>query len=257
MEHPEELHREGEKTSSSNDWLNALYTTQEDCIDHMQDGNQDVPVSEGIPTSTVDLHKDSRNEGTVGHDSGALRQRVADVGTFSSMVQAETESELFTCQELKEHESSSPRFEDMRTGNLQRYLSERNPTVSLENGDMPNSCTFMSSLVTSCSDSAYPIPEGTQQLSHAFLETMDAAASVAPALVQIPRTRWRPNPQQLTILERHFNSGYTKSTPELFAIVNSAGEAKEAQVTVWLKNRLARSKRSHSSPKVCALNSAF
>lgn len=251
MEHPEELHRERDKTSNPSVWLNGLYTTQEDCMDHLQDGNQDVPVSEGILMSTVDLHKDSRNEETVGRDSGALRDQVPDVGSFSSMVQAETESELFTCQELKEHESSSPRFEDMRTGNLQSYLSERNPTVSLENGVVPNSCSFMNSLVTSCSDSAYPIPEVTQQLSHAFLETMDAAASVVPAAVQVPRTRWRPNPQQLTILERHFNSGYTKSTPELFAIVNSAGEAKEAQVTVWLKNRLARSKRSHSSPKVC------
>lgn len=62
---------------------------------------------------------------------------------------------------------------------------------------------------------------------------------VAPA----PKTRWKPNAAQLCLLERHFSSGYTKPTPELYAAVKGAGEAREAQVSVWLKNRLARSKR--------------
>ncbi|CAD7704233.1 unnamed protein product [Ostreobium quekettii] len=63
-------------------------------------------------------------------------------------------------------------------------------------------------------------------------------------------TRWKPNSAQLCLLERHFNSGYKRPTPELYAAVKGAGEAKEAQVSVWLKNRLARSKdRSHQGTK--------
>lgn len=67
-------------------------------------------------------------------------------------------------------------------------------------------------------------------------------------LQQTPKTRWKPNVAQLCLLERHFNSGYTKPTPELYAAVKGAGEAKEAQVSVWLKNRLARSKRQGNKP---------
>lgn len=57
------------------------------------------------------------------------------------------------------------------------------------------------------------------------------------------KTRWKPNPQQLCLLEQHFKSGYTKATPELNTAVQGAGPATEAQVSVWLKNRLARCKR--------------
>lgn len=57
------------------------------------------------------------------------------------------------------------------------------------------------------------------------------------------KTRWKPNPVQLCLLEQHFNSGYTKATPELHAAVQGAGHATENQVTVWLKNRLSRCKR--------------
>ncbi|GMH32363.1 hypothetical protein BSKO_00197 [Bryopsis sp. KO-2023] len=75
------------------------------------------------------------------------------------------------------------------------------------------------------------------------------AHDFAPIQQQTPKTRWKPNSAQLTLLERHFNSGYTKPTPELFAAVKCAGEAKEAQVSVWLKNRLARSKRQGNKPQ--------
>ncbi|CAD7699633.1 unnamed protein product [Ostreobium quekettii] len=57
------------------------------------------------------------------------------------------------------------------------------------------------------------------------------------------KTRWKPNSQQLCLLEQHFKSGYTKATPELYSAVQGAGPATEAQVSVWLKNRLARCKR--------------
>ncbi|GMH46185.1 hypothetical protein BSKO_14153 [Bryopsis sp. KO-2023] len=58
------------------------------------------------------------------------------------------------------------------------------------------------------------------------------------------RTRWKPNSVQLSILEEHFNSGYTKATPELHAAVQGAGLATESQVSVWLKNRLSRCRRA-------------
>ena len=38
-------------------------------------------------------------------------------------------------------------------------------------------------------------------------------------------------------------AGYTKATPELFRAVQEAGPVTELQVSVWLKNRLARYKR--------------
>lgn len=57
------------------------------------------------------------------------------------------------------------------------------------------------------------------------------------------KSRWKPNSQQLCLLEQHFKSGYTKATPELYTAVQGAGPASEAQVSVWLKNRLARCKR--------------
>lgn len=41
--------------------------------------------------------------------------------------------------------------------------------------------------------------------------------------------------------------GYTKATPELFDAVKRSGPSTEAQVSVWLKNRLARCRRQ---PKV-------
>ncbi|CAD7695506.1 unnamed protein product [Ostreobium quekettii] len=70
-----------------------------------------------------------------------------------------------------------------------------------------------------------------------------------PQMHRMPKpTRWKPNPAQLCLLERHFNSGYKRPTPELYAAVKGAGEAKEAQVSVWLKNRLARSKDRLSGP---------
>ncbi|GMH45748.1 hypothetical protein BSKO_13711 [Bryopsis sp. KO-2023] len=57
------------------------------------------------------------------------------------------------------------------------------------------------------------------------------------------KSRWKPNSQQLCLLEQHFKSGYTKATPELYCAVKGCGYATEAQVSVWLKNRLARCKR--------------
>lgn len=68
-----------------------------------------------------------------------------------------------------------------------------------------------------------------------------------------PKSRWKPTGTQLSLLEQHFNSGYTKPTPELFAAVQALGSATEAQVSVWLKNRLSRSK--NASDKVQALES--
>ena len=94
------------------------------------------------------------------------------------------------------------------------------------------------------------------------------------------RPRWRPNQAQISLLEQHFNAGHSKHTQELTAAVQQAGSATEqqvsvnfafllpvtcadklndcsfclsfsatqatafaVQVTVWLKNRLARAKR--------------
>eukprot|EP00210_Caulerpa_lentillifera_P007160 g6850.t1 len=57
------------------------------------------------------------------------------------------------------------------------------------------------------------------------------------------KARWKPNTKQLCFLEQHFRTGYTKSTPELFRAVKEVGSATESQVSVWLKNRLARCKR--------------
>eukprot|EP00210_Caulerpa_lentillifera_P001896 g1823.t1 len=251
MEPSEELHDEGEKTPSATDWLNGLYAaTQEDCMEHIEDRNHIVSASEGILLSSVHLHKNSINEDRIEGASRVLRSGVEDVGSFASMVHEESDADLFNCQGIKETEtSSSPRFEHINTGHLQSYLSERNTTATLETPEAPHSCSFINNLVTSSTDHLYRVPEATQQLTNAFLETMDAAATAAPALVQVPKTRWRPNHQQLTILERHFDSGYTKSTPELIAIVKSTGEANEAQISVWLKNRLARSKKRPSSSK--------
>lgn len=73
-------------------------------------------------------------------------------------------------------------------------------------------------------------------------------AGVSPSGKEGAKTRWKPNPVQLCLLEQHFNSGYTKATPELHAAVQGAGHASENQVTVWLKNRLSRCKRP--PPKV-------
>lgn len=67
------------------------------------------------------------------------------------------------------------------------------------------------------------------------------------------KTRWKPNPVQLCLLEQHFNSGYTKATPELHAAVQGAGHATENQVTVWLKNRLSRCKRPPPKAKPAEL----
>ena len=49
-------------------------------------------------------------------------------------------------------------------------------------------------------------------------------------------TRSRPNGCRAA-------AGYTKATPELFRAVQEAGPVTELQVSVWLKNRLARYKR--------------
>ena len=94
------------------------------------------------------------------------------------------------------------------------------------------------------------------------------------------RPRWKPNQEQISLLEQHFGSGNSKPTTELTASVQAAGEATEQQVRfrtgfgcdvvlwarpgccrlpvtvshtsnvpplvqvgVWLKNRLARAKR--------------
>eukprot|EP00210_Caulerpa_lentillifera_P006201 g5925.t1 len=60
---------------------------------------------------------------------------------------------------------------------------------------------------------------------------------------EVMKSRWKPNPVQITLLEQHFNSGYTRPTPELHASVQGSGEATENQVAVWLKNRSSRCKR--------------
>lgn len=73
------------------------------------------------------------------------------------------------------------------------------------------------------------------------------------------KSRWKPNPVQITLLEQHFNSGivltyisvkysdrltgYMRPTPELHASVQGSGDATENQVAVWLKNRSSRCKR--------------
>eukprot|EP00210_Caulerpa_lentillifera_P000491 g474.t1 len=56
--------------------------------------------------------------------------------------------------------------------------------------------------------------------------------------------RFRPSDEQKQILEQHFQSGLTKPTPGLITAVQKAGKATERQITVWLKNRLSRYKRS-------------
>ncbi|KAK9809893.1 hypothetical protein WJX72_001168 [[Myrmecia] bisecta] len=58
-----------------------------------------------------------------------------------------------------------------------------------------------------------------------------------------PRPRWKPYPAQVSVMEAHFQAGYTKPTPELVAAVQRIGTGSHQQVQVWLKNRLARSKR--------------
>lgn len=46
--------------------------------------------------------------------------------------------------------------------------------------------------------------------------------------------------------------GYTKPTPELFAAVQAVGQASEAQVSVWLKNRLSRCKSNTTKVRHCS-----
>eukprot|EP00803_Ostreobium_quekettii_P005316 evm.model.scf_340.7 EVM.evm.TU.scf_340.7 scf_340:47458-50619(+) len=81
---------------------------------------------------------------------------------------------------------------------------------------------------------------GGRMGNHCMTENGDRAAVGGK---EGTKTRWKPNPVQLCLLEQHFNSGYTKATPELHAAVQGAGHATENQVTVWLKNRLSRCKR--------------
>lgn len=78
----------------------------------------------------------------------------------------------------------------------------------------------------------------------------DAQAETPRADSLSSKSRWKPNSQQLCLLEQHFKSGYTKATPELFTTVQGAGPATEAQVSVWLKNRLARCKRQPKGGEV-------
>lgn len=47
----------------------------------------------------------------------------------------------------------------------------------------------------------------------------------------------------MTILEGFFAAGHVKATPELLVAVQAAGEATETQVSVWMKNRMARAKK--------------
>eukprot|EP00210_Caulerpa_lentillifera_P006248 g5967.t1 len=86
------------------------------------------------------------------------------------------------------------------------------------------------------------------------------------------KARWKPNNKQLCFLEQHFRTGivifqtlspnrppeclcflgFSKTTPELFRAVHEAGPVTESQVSVWLKNRLARCNRypgKESDPK--------
>jgi len=57
------------------------------------------------------------------------------------------------------------------------------------------------------------------------------------------RPRWKPTQAQMTILEGFFSAGHVKATPELLVAVQAAGEATETQVSVWMKNRMARAKK--------------
>jgi len=87
---------------------------------------------------------------------------------------------------------------------------------------------------------------------HVYVEQTHSEAKppTVPGIpIAPPRHRWKPNQQQLTLLERHFDAGFSKSTLELHAAVQAAGEATDTQVAVWLKNRLARSKRIDAAKK--------
>jgi len=91
---------------------------------------------------------------------------------------------------------------------------------------------------------AYNTSMGLLEPSLTNGKAMWAATKSEPGLeTVVSKTRWKPNSQQLCLLEQHFKSGYTKATPELYSAVQGAGPATEAQVSVWLKNRLARCKR--------------
>eukprot|EP00873_Tetraselmis_striata_P009808 jgi/Tetstr1/430072/TSEL_019930.t1 len=95
--------------------------------------------------------------------------------------------------------------------------------------------------------------EGSQSLRQPGMSLPAGFPSLSPpagqqgqqqVLVQhVFRPRWRPTPEQVQLLERHFREGHTKPTKELTEAVMKLGEATEQQVLVWLKNRLARKKR--------------
>lgn len=60
------------------------------------------------------------------------------------------------------------------------------------------------------------------------------------------RLRWKPNANQIELLERTFEKGLRRATPELHSAIQGCGHATEHNVNVWLKNRTSRHKKVQS-----------